>query len=72
MGEKLFVLYEGRAKYDGTDRAAILVSAQSQKEALADTLSWRGYDAVWYEYDVVNKKLVNEKMRPDIGKGILS
>ena len=64
---KLFVLYDGRAKDGDTDRAAILVSANNEAEARKDSRDWRGYGAIWYEYDVgVSGGLESEIMRPDL------
>ena len=71
--QKLFVLYDGRAKGGDTDDAAVLVSSNSEREAKRDTHLFRGYDAIWYEYDIDTdgKTMINEKARPDLGKGLL-
>lgn len=67
--EKVFVLYEGRAKFGCTDDAIVLVSCIGEEETLADSIHFQGYDAIWYEYDVTEKdELVNEKIRPELHK----
>lgn len=72
---KVFILYDGRAKFGDTDHAAVLVTASSEREAWRDSGTFRDYDAVWFEYDLVagetGQEAVNENVRPDIGKGLL-
>ena len=63
---KCFVLHDGRAKSGDTDDASVLITAHSEQEARKDGRGWSGYDAIWYEYDVVNGQAVNEKARWDI------
>jgi hypothetical protein len=63
---KCFVLYDGRAKSGDTDDAAVLITAHSEQEARHDGRHWSGYDAIWYEYDVVKGVAINEKPRWDI------
>jgi hypothetical protein len=63
---KCFVLYDGRAKSGDTDDAAVLVAAHTEHQARTDSSDWSGYDAIWFEYDVVDGEMVNEKPRPDI------
>ncbi len=63
---KLFILFDGRAKDGDTDDAAVLVTARSEKEARRDSDHFKDYDAVWFEYDVKGKNLINEIMRSDI------
>lgn len=63
---KCFVLYDGRAKSGDTDDAAVLVAAHTEHQARTDSSDWSGWDAIWFEYDVVDGVSVNEKMRPDI------
>jgi hypothetical protein len=63
---KCFVLYDGRARSGDTDRAIVLVSASSEREARVDSSGFRGQGAIWYEYDVVDGVATNEKQRPDI------
>jgi hypothetical protein len=74
--DKVFVLYDGRAKLGDTDDASVLCSAESEAEAWDDSKSFRDIDGVWYEYDLMDEGedypvARNEKQRPDIGKGIL-
>jgi hypothetical protein len=63
---KCFVLYDGRAKSGDTDNATALITAHSEREARRDSREWSGYDAIWYEYDIVNGEATNEKARWDI------
>lgn len=65
---KLFVLYDGRAKFGCTDSAMVMDTATSEKQAAANGAAlWDGFDAVWYEYDCGdNSELVNEKIRLDL------
>lgn len=63
--EKLFVLYDGRAKSD-IDDASIYVTASTEQEAIEDGKDSSWHDGVWYEYEVSGKALINEKHRPDI------
>jgi hypothetical protein len=76
--EKVFILYDGRAKFGDTEDAAVLVTAPSEQEAWNDSrTNFKDVDAVWFEYDLVpasnkyGREATNEKMRPDIGKGLL-
>lgn len=79
--QRLFILYDGRAKPDAhpifrrdPDDCSILDTARSTKEAWKSTNEdHEDMDAIWYEYDVDTdgKTLINEKPRPDIGKGVL-
>jgi hypothetical protein len=70
--EKLFILYDGRAKTGDTDKASVFVTAGSEAEARHDGLHvWSEYDAVWYQYDCEPAEdglgtLTNEIMRPDL------
>jgi hypothetical protein len=72
---KLFVLYDGRAKFMDTDDATVMDTAESVAEARATSENWRDHDAVWFEYNVQHEGdtevLHDETMRADIGKGIL-
>lgn len=63
---KCFILYDGRAKSGDTDDASVLVTAHSEREARHDSQNWSGYDAIWYEYDVRDGRVINEKVRWDI------
>lgn len=69
---KLFVLYDGRARFGDTEDASIMTTAESEGEAIGESQDWEDVDGIWYEYDVKGKTLVNETMRPDIGQGILA
>lgn len=73
QAKTLFVLYDGRAKYGmDTEDCSVLGTAQSATEAWADSRNmWRNVDAIWFEYDIRGKTLVNERVRLDIGKGVL-
>ena len=63
---KCFVLYDERARSGDTDDAIVLVSASSEAGAREDSKHWRGQNAIWYEYDVVDGVATSENMRPDI------
>jgi hypothetical protein len=72
LSKKVFVLYDGRAKHGtDTDDCAVLVSANSEREAWDDSETFRDVDGLWFEYDLINGEATNERARPDIGKGIL-
>lgn len=76
MARKMFVLYDGRAKFTGTDDATVMDTASSESEARrVSRTDWKEHDAIWFEYDVFPQKdhdeIRNEKMRSDIGKGFL-
>ena len=71
---KVFILYDGRAKFGDTDDAAVLDTANSVSEAWqASRQCWRDIDAIWYENDFNADKTEATEVgpRPDIGKGIL-
>jgi hypothetical protein len=70
--KKVFILYDGRAKYGDTDDAAVLCTAGSEREARHDSrTTFSRIDGIWYEYDLVNNEAVNEQVRWDLGKGLL-
>ena len=65
--EKLFVLYDGRAKSGNTDRASVFVTASSEKEAQQDGRDPAWQDGIWYEYDCLpNGVITNGRPRWDI------
>lgn len=66
--EKLFILYDGRAKMGDTDEAWVLIVANSEAEARKDGEDYRDQDAIWYEYDVKpgSNELINGVDRWDI------
>lgn len=67
--EKIFILYDGRAKSGDTDDSDVMDMATSEKQARKEGLgTWKGYDAIWYEYEVKgrSKKLVNGIPRFDL------
>jgi hypothetical protein len=66
MAEKLFVLYDGRAKSGDTDDATVIVTEPSANATKKDAFLKKDYDGIWYEYDVVNGELTNEKARWDL------
>lgn len=57
--EKLFIIYDERAMFEGTDEASVYCTASTLKEARRDvrTMFPRG---VIYEYDRVDGQLINE------------
>lgn len=66
--KKLFVLYDGRAKFMDTDAASIMDTADTEAEAIKESKeTWEGYDCIWFKYDIDEEgALVNEKKREDI------
>ena len=64
--EKLFILYDGRAKNGDTDSACVYVTASSEKEAKKDGKDESWQDGVWFEYDCVDGILINKKIRMDL------
>lgn len=68
---KMFILYDGRAKDGDTERAAVLITAESEQEAQRWSHDFKNFDAVWFEYDMVDGVAENQRQRDDIGSGIL-
>lgn len=72
--EKLFILYNGRAKDGDTNRASIYVTEPTEakarkygKKILVSGQLDLFLGGVWYEYDVsTTGDLVNETMRMDL------
>lgn len=62
---KQFILYDGRA-HDDPDDAMVLDTASSEKEAKRISRQHEGEMALWYEYDVQGKNLLNGKPRYDL------
>lgn len=58
--ERLYVLYDGRARGGNTDDASVCCTARSLKEARLDKRTMFPH-AVIYEYDVRGDQLVNER-----------
>jgi hypothetical protein len=47
----MFLLYDGRAKGGDPTDAIVMTTATNEAEARREgETSWKGYDAVWYEY----------------------
>ena len=63
---KMFVLFDGRAKAGDTDETTVFITARSETEARKDGLEYKGYDCVWYEFEVEGNILVNPIMRMDL------
>ena len=68
MSRKVFILYDGRAKYGPTDDASVYLTAQSEQEARRDGEEYPDFDdGIWAEYDFNEKgEAVNEKLRWDL------
>jgi hypothetical protein len=48
--DRMFLLYDGRAKSGDTDRAIVMDTATSEEEAAELSQStWADHDAIWYE-----------------------
>jgi len=65
-----FVLFDGRARSGDTDDAQVIDTANTEREAKRITrenmsVIWMT-DAVWYQYDLDGKTLINERMRDDL------
>lgn len=61
---KRFLLYDGRARWGDTDRAAIFDTADTEAEARrAGREIWDRQDAVWFEYDHATG---TERIREDL------
>ena len=69
---KVFVLYDSRAVFEGTDEATVIDTAGSEREARhAGKTTWKGYHAIWAEYDLIRKEdgqdwAENEILRYDL------
>lgn len=59
MAEKVFIIYDGRAKALGTDVAQVMCCCRTLKEAREDAPNYGECDI--YEYDLVNDQAVNER-----------
>ena len=68
MSRKVFVLYDGRAKYGPTDDASVYLTAQSEREARENSEEFEEFDdGIWAEYDLNEKdEAVNERLRWDL------
>lgn len=65
QSEKMFILYDGRARYGDEDNAAVLVTAETEREAR----SYRGdfnSDSIWFEYKLVDGVAIEGRRREDI------
>lgn len=73
--ERLYVLYDGRAKVKGDeDDATILITENTWPAAEKASRDYKGMDAVWYEYQVADdgKTLIKGKMRWNLGRKYLA
>lgn len=63
MTEKCYIVYDGRAEFQDTDDCSVM-ECNSTGFTRKDYDTWRGYDAVLFEYDVEQpgNNLINEKM----------
>lgn len=59
--KKVWVLYDGRGKYD-TDEATVLDTSFEEPEETPDDYG----EAIWAEYDEVDGVLQNEHLRFDL------
>jgi hypothetical protein len=58
--DRIFILYDGRAKYGDTDDAICMDTAMSEEEAAELSQGmWADHDAIWYE-----TKLVGDQKNP--------
>lgn len=72
--KKVWILYDERARTEGTDNAAVLVvAALSRRELRADSEAFANQNAIWAEYTVGADGfgLENEKLRPELYSDIL-
>ena len=66
IAKKLFVLHDSTALED-VENSTIISTARSENEARTEGLEdWHGYDFIWFEYDLENGHMTNEKMRLDL------
>lgn len=69
---KMFILYDGRAKYGvDTDDCTVMDTAETEQEAMREgRRTWKDHDAIWAEYDTRQTAketlLENEKLRWDL------
>ncbi len=68
MSRKVFVLYDGRAKYGPTDDASVYCVAGSEREAKEIGEEDEDFDdGIWAECDLNEKgEAVNERLRWDL------
>lgn len=68
---RIWILYDGRAHTEGTERAAVLVTCDSHAEARDYMETWP--DAAVYRYDLVKKAYhdlaINERYCPEFNDG---
>ncbi len=58
----VWIIYDGRADFGDTDEATVLEACSSKRDLRSALFSWRGHDAVVYEYEVADgDMLVNER-----------
>lgn len=70
--KKLYVLYDARVRMGlDTDDAAILVNSDDPATLREDSEAFAKTDSIWAEYDIVNERLVNEKLRPQLHADVL-
>lgn len=63
---KIFILYDGRAKSMDTDDATVIVTASSEEECKSYEDIKHDFDGIWFEYDLVYNKAINETARWDL------
>jgi hypothetical protein len=69
---KFFVLHAGREQSEdvngavGLEGTAVLATAISEEQARQDGLWFRRYDAIWWEYEVLNGRILSGIPRWDI------
>jgi hypothetical protein len=66
MTEKLFVLYDGRAKLSDPDNASIYTTVYTERDAKYDGQEPSWQDGIWYEYDIIDGCLENGRARWDL------
>lgn len=63
---KKYLMFDGRAKTDGPDKATVMDTATTTKEVSAANKTHKGKDYVWFEYDNDAGTLTNPKQRDDL------
>jgi hypothetical protein len=66
MSEKVYILYDFRAKSGDTDDAAVISSTWSEEGTKQDKSLKDQFDGIWYEYDIQGSFMVNGKPRWDL------
>jgi len=69
---KMYLLFDERARTQGTQGKVVLYTADTEEEVLGLTKfhSEHNPGSVWYEYTIISDKLTRGKMRLDLSLGL--